>query len=154
MRYINRIFTAVIICAAAVVMSSCGKIAEINSAELAERLNSSVAFSEHLTEIEDAAAEKRFYLNPGEYTEMTAFVGTKATCDEFVIIKANDTEAVKTKLRGHLETMKENYSSYRPAEAQKTDSALLEEYKDTVVLIVSGDNTNAAAVYDEYIRGK
>lgn len=137
-----------------VLCSACGKIAEIDSTALADRLNSSVTFSEQLTEIEGTAAEKRFYLNPNDYTELTAYVGTKATCDEFAIIKTSSPDTVMTKLRGHLEIQKSNYSNYRPNEAQKIDSAVLEEYKDTVVLIVSGDSENAAAVYEAYIRNK
>ncbi len=136
------------------ILAACGKVSEIDSVSLSERINSSVAFSERLTQIEGTPAEKRFFLNPNDYTEITAFVGTNATCDEFAIIKTNDTQNVITKLRGHLEIQKTSYSNYRPSEAQKIDNAVLEEYKDTVVLIVSGDSENAAAVYEAYLKNK
>ena len=132
--------------------ASCGKISEISSAELAELLNSSSVFSERLTGIDAAAAEKRFFLNPSDYNEITAYIGTKATCDEFVIVKTDIPDNVMTKLRGHLDIQKNNYSSYRTAEAQKIDSALLTEYKGTVVLIVSGDGAAAGQLYEDYLK--
>lgn len=147
----KRIVSAVILSLAIFMLAGCGKISEINSSELAEKIYTSVAFSENLTQIEGSAAEKRYFLNPNDYSEITAYVGTKATCDEFVIIKTNNTENIMSKLRGHLDVQKANYSSYRPAEAQKIDSAVLEEYKGTVVLIVSGDSANALNVYSEYL---
>ncbi len=145
----------VIICMfvlAALCTASCGRISEINSSELTELLNSSSVFSERLTEIDDTAAEKRFFLNPSDYTDMTAYVGTKAVCDEFAIIKTSDPDTVMTKLRGHLDIQKNNYSSYRPAEAQKIDSALLTEYKGTVVLVVSGSSENVVQLYENYLK--
>lgn len=134
------------------VCTACGKISEVVQNDLADKINSEVAFSEPLLELEGAEAEKRFYLNPNEYSEMTAFVGTKATCDEFVIIKSSQLDNVESKLRGHLATLKSNYSSYRPAEAQKTDSAVIERHKDTIVMIVSGDSENARMVFEEYLK--
>ena len=148
----RKIHAAAAAAAALCLMSSCGRIDEINGAELAETLIGSVAFSERLTEIDDAAAEKRFFLNPGDYTDITAYVGTTAACDEFAIIKTNDTESVKNKLSGHLSIQNTNYSSYRPAEAEKIQSAVIAEYGDAVVLIVSGDSGNALAVYEEYLK--
>lgn len=133
-------------------MVSCGKKSEIVQSELVDALLNGVAFSETLTELGSAEAEKRFYLNPNEYSEITAYVGTKATCDEIVVIKSSNNENVESKLRGHLETLKNNYSSYRPAEAQKIDSAVLEQYKDTVVLVVSGDSANVRSIYENYLK--
>ena len=135
-----------------VVCAACGKISEVVQAELADKLNSEVAFSEPLLKLESAEAEKRFYLNPNEYSEITAYVGTKATCDEFVIIRSSQLDNVESKLRGHLATMKSNYSSYRPNEAQKTDSAVIARHKDTIVMIVSGDSEKAKMVFEEYLK--
>lgn len=133
-------------------MVSCGKKSEIVQSELVEAILNGSTFSETLTELGNAEAEKRFYLNPNEYSEITAYVGTKATCDEIVVIKSSDTDNIESKLRGHLETLKNNYSSYRPAEAQKIDSAVLEQYKDTVVLVVSGDSAKVRSIYENYLK--
>ena len=48
--------------------------------------------------------------------------------------------------------MKSNYSSYRPNEAQKTDSAVIAKHKDTIVMIVSGDSEKAKMVFEEYLK--
>ncbi len=131
---------------------SCGKKDEITGVDLAAYLNEGEVFSEPLTEIDAYGAEKYFFLNPGDYSEITAYVGTKAVCDEFVIIKTNQTDMVIEKLNTHLETMKNQYSSYRPDQVYKLENAFITDYEGSVVMIVSPDSEKAESVYKQYLK--
>ena len=134
------------------IISGCGKKSEIVNSELAFKLNSEFTFSEPLTELDDYAAEQRYGLNPGDYTELTAFAGTKGVCDEFLIIKTSAPETMASSLGEYLKTKKTDYEIYRPTETAKLDNAVIELYKDTVVMIVTADTEGARAVYAEYLK--
>lgn len=146
----------VFICAVLTVVltgaAACGKISSIDCEALAEALNEDVTFSETLTWIDNTVAEQYFNINPNNYTEMTAYVGTKAVCDEFVIVKTKNTSSVSSKLRDHIDSMREKYASYRPDETAKLDNALIEVYKDAVVMIISPDSEAAEEVYRNYLK--
>ncbi len=130
----------------------CGKIEEIETEELSEQLNSSVAFSELLTKTDTQYIEKRYSLNPKDYSEVSAYVGTAAVCDEFVIVKTEATEAMKEKLKKYVEQKRKTYEKYRPAEVGKLDSAIIETYNNAVVMIITADTENALDVYREYLK--
>lgn len=130
----------------------CGKIEEIETEELSKQLNSSVAFSEHLTHINAQYSEKRYSLNPNDYSEISAYVGTAAVCDEFVIVKTETTEAMKEKLEKYIGQKRKTYEKYRPAELGKLDSAIIETYNNAVVMIITADTENALDVYREYLK--
>lgn len=135
-------------------LTACGKIEGIVHTELAKIINERVTFTENLTRINDSSAQSRYFLSAGDYSEITAYVGTKATCDEFVIVKTNDTDNAVKKLSSHLTQMNTNYSSYRPDEAAKTLSPMFKVYKDTVVMIVTSDVATAEAAFEGYIKGE
>ena len=134
------------------VVVGCGKIEEIETVELSKLLNSSVAFSEHLTHINAQYSEKRYSLNPKDYSEISAYVGTAAVCDEFVIVKTETTEAMKEKLEKYIGQKRKIYEKYRPGEVSKLDSAIIETYNNAVVMIITADTENALDVYREYLK--
>lgn len=132
--------------------SSCGKKSEIVHGELAQALCGSVPFSERLTQLDDSAAQRLLYLNPNDYSELTMLVGTRATCDQIIIVKTASEKTVKEKLSNYLANLKSDYSSYRPAEAQKIENMFSAERNGTIVIVVSADSTKAEMVYMEYLK--
>ncbi len=138
--------------ASVLLMSGCGKKSEIVNSELAYKLNSELEFAEPLTELDDFAAEQRYGINPGDYTELTAFVGTKGICDEFLIVKTPSAEGMTASLNDYLQNKKKDYEIYRPSETVKLDNAIIEQYKDAVVMIIASDTENARMVYADYLK--
>lgn len=131
---------------------SCGKKEEIIAADLAYQINERAAFSETLTELDTNGAEQYYFLNPNDYSEITAYVGTKSVCDGFVIIKTSDTSTIKEKLNTHLKRMRSSYSEYRPDQVYKLDNAFMGEHNGTVVLIVSSDKALSEQIFNEYLK--
>lgn len=147
-KYVCLILTAMLM----LLMSGCGKKSEIINSELAYKLNSELTFAEPLTELDDFAAEQRYGINPGDYTELTAFVGTKGICDEFLIVKTPSVEGMTASLNEYLQSKKADYEIYRPSETGKLDSVIIEEYKGTVVMIITSDTENARMIYTDYLK--
>ena len=131
---------------------SCGKKSEIINAELSREITDNVEFSEQLTQIDTINAQKRYMLSSKDYSEITAFVGTASVCDEFVIVKTTDTEGIAEDLRSYIDSKKESYKTYRPNEIYKLDNAIIEQYEDAVVMIITADSDDAIRVYEEYLK--
>lgn len=155
MRKIYSLFIPILISIMCVTtLTSCGKIKEIDEQKLSERLLDSDVFSENLSEIDRHSAERLYFLNPNDYRDMVIYTGTEATCDEIVIINTANVSKVQDRLKTHLELQKKNYSSYRPTESAKIENAVLEVYKETVVLVVSGNSGSVKKIYEDYLRKK
>lgn len=133
-------------------LMSCGKKSEIINSELSREITDNVEFSEQLTQIDTINAQKRYMLSSKDYSEITAFVGTASVCDEFVIVKATDTEGITEDLRSYIDSKKESYKTYRQNEVYKLDNAIIEQYEDAVVMIITADSDNAIRVYEEYLK--
>lgn len=131
---------------------SCGKKSEIINAELSREITDNVEFSEQLTQVDTINAQKRYMLSSKDYSEITAFVGTASVCDEFVIVKTTDTEGITEDLRSYIDSKKESYKTYRPNEVYKLDNAIIEQYEDAVVMIITADSDNAIRVYEGYLK--
>ena len=131
---------------------SCGKKSEIINAELSREITDNVEFSEQLTQIDTINAQKRYMLSSKDYSEITAFVGTASVCDEFVIVKTSNTEGIIEDLRSYIDSKKESYKTYRPNEVYKLDNAIIEQYEDAVVMIITADSDDAIRVYEEYLK--
>ena len=127
-------------------LMSCGKKSEIINSELSREITDNVEFSEQLTQIDTINAQKRYMLSSKDYSEITAFVGTASVCDEFVIVKTTDTEGITEDLRSYIDSKKESYKTYRPNEVYKLDNAIIEQYEDAVVMIITADSDNAIRV--------
>lgn len=133
-------------------LMSCGKKSEIINSELSREITDNVEFSEQLTQVDTINAQKRYMLSSKDYSEITAFVGTASVCDEFVIVKTTDTEGITEDLRSYIDSKKESYKTYRPNEVYKLDNAIIEQYEDAVVMIITADSDNAIRVYEEYLK--
>lgn len=148
----KKIFIPVLLIASLLIFTGCGKKSEIINAELSLKISEEVAFSEQLTELDDASAERRYSINSKDYDEITAYVGTKGTCDEYVIIKTSSPKNMTEKINKYIEKKRAEYAEYRPNEAEKLNAPVIEEYKGTIVLIVTADDENARNVYQEYLK--
>ena len=136
-------FVKLILILVVMMLLGCGKVSEIVGEDLAQTLTENVLFSEQLTEINASNAEKRFLLNPKDYTELTSYVGTASACNEFAIIKTDDTETIIKKLNEYIDRTRQEYETYRPKQAKKLDLAIIAVYKDTVVMIITADTDGA-----------
>ena len=133
-------------------LMSCGKKSEIINSELSREITDNVEFSEQLTQVDTINTQKRYMLSSKDYSEITAFVGTASVCDEFVIVKTTDTEGITEDLRSYIDSKKESYKTYRPNEVYKLDNAIIEQYEDVVVMIITADSDNAIRVYEGYLK--
>ncbi len=142
----------IIVATIALLVSGCGKKNEIVNKELAETYVSSGIFTEILEEITPQTAEIRYGLNTSDYSELTAFVGTKSNCDEVIIIKTSKTEKVISEIKEYIQDKIKAYEEYRPNEVYKLTSPLITEYNGAVIVVISPDIKDAESVYKEYLK--
>lgn len=134
------------------VVTGCGGKEEVIGTELAQQLSESSLFTEKLEAINSDNAEKRYGFNSKDYSEITAFVGTKSNCDEFVVIKTSDTENVKSILGEYLKDKQKAYEEYRPDEVYKLTRPFITEHNGAVIMIISHDKGEAEDEYNNYIK--
>ena len=134
------------------IITGCGKKDDIVCLELANSFYESSLFEERLEEIDSSAAETRYGFNNRDYSEIAAFIGTKAVCDEFLIVKTTDTEKIKSAINKYLDDKIKDYELYRPDEVYKLTKPLMLEYNGTVVVVICHDTNAAEKVYKEYLK--
>lgn len=139
--------------AAAVIMllslASCGS-KEINTEELAKELVDNLTFAEELNKVDGEITLKRYGIDSDAVQECVSYAGTAAVADEVTVIKANDVSAVSDKLNEHWDSQIKSYTSYRPEEVPKLENAVLYQYNDTVIFVVSEDHDDAQKLIISY----
>ena len=90
--------------------------------------------------------------------EAAVYVGTGgATVDEISVWKAKDADAagrIKEKVQARIEAQKSVYADYQPDEVPKLEEPLLVANGNTVILCVSGHNSEAQSVVNSYMKIK
>ncbi|MBR0366072.1 MAG: DUF4358 domain-containing protein [Clostridia bacterium] len=145
-------YMIVVALTAAMVLTSCGTKKDIDTVDMAAALSESITFSEQLTELDGAAAENYFMLNPNDYNEMSVYISTKACGDELAVIKTDSPKTVAEKLTDHVNKLLEDYAVFRPTETEKIENAVINTYKDTVVFMIAPDMDEAQAAYKAYLK--
>lgn len=136
-----------------ILVSACGKVDSVVNNDLAQNFLNSDLFTESLEMIDVQTAELRYGLNTSDYNEITAYVGTKSNCDEFIIINTDNTAGVTQQLAEYFTDKAQEYYKYRPAEVYKLATPFVEEYNGTVVAVICHDNQEAKTVFNEYLKG-
>ena len=134
------------------ILTGCGKKAEVVVDELADSLVASELFCEKLERIDSRVAEKRYSFNTKDYTELAAYVGTKATADEFVIVTTETPEKVKGLLDEYLKNKIKVYEEYRPDEVYKLQNPYIIDYNECVVMIISHDSKTSEDAFNRYLK--
>lgn len=134
---ITALFTAA---AAALALVSCSSAVSIDSKTAADKLASSVAFSETLSEISSNVLVKKYGLDESAVTDAAGYCGTAAVVDEVAVFKTTDTAAVADAAQKHIQSQKDSYTSYAPNEVPKLDEAVIETVGDSVIVCVSNDS--------------
>lgn len=146
MKKILSVIISVFICT--LVLAGCGGT-NFDADSAVKQLMSAGIFDETLTEVSSSVTQKRLSLSEEDIESCTSYAGTKAVVDEIVLVKVSSSDAaerVKTALDRHIETQKKSYSSYRPDEVPKLDSAVIVSEGGYVILVVSKDSGKAQSI--------
>ncbi|MBP8639977.1 MAG: DUF4358 domain-containing protein [Oscillospiraceae bacterium] len=118
---------------------------------LSSQLEQSGAFSDILSPVSKDIAKSFYGFEDADVTECVVLCSTGATTEEIALFKCA-TEEAATKLKAsadkRVQTQKETYESYAPAEPPKLDDAIVTQNGLYVFYIVSADYTKAQAVID------
>ena len=144
----RRVLAAALAC---LLLAGCGKTEkELDMEALANDLLEGGVFEETLYPAEESAIP--LLLGFETACEGLVYVGTGATAEELLLLKAADeaeAQAIRDRLADHLADRTESFAAYLPAETEKLEKAILELRGTAVVLCVCGDPEAARAILEE-----
>ncbi|MDD6484141.1 MAG: DUF4358 domain-containing protein [Clostridiales bacterium] len=146
----KKVITAIAALAlSAACLTGCGKPKiELNTADVADGVLSSVTFTEYLEPIAQDIEVKRLGLDASKVEECSAYAGTKAVVDEIAVIKSSDAQEAQAQIEAYVASQKESYASYKPDEVTKLEDCVIKTVGDYVIYVASADNAAAQAVVD------
>lgn len=143
------------------ILSGCGKAAFSGKAvephKWADKIRTSVQFTDQMTELGTSAALKRYTVSQSEADACAVYVGTGATAEELSVWKAKDAksaEAILQNAKALVVSQENTYASYRPSEVPKLKNAVVEQQDTIVVLCVSADSAKAKQVIQNLFDGR
>lgn len=146
-----------ILAAALVFAAGCAKntTTTMDTAAVADKLISSIQFSDQMSAIEDKTALKLYGLENDAVTKMKVYESTGATAEEVAAFEAKDdtsAAAVKEAAQKRIDDQKSGFEGYQPKEMAKLKAPVLVTKGKYVILCVSDDNSTAQKVIDGFIK--
>ncbi len=137
--------------------AGCAKntVTTMDTAAVADKLVSTIQFSDQMSPIEDKTALKLYGLENDTVTKLKVYESTGATAEEVAAFEAKDEAAaatVKTAAQQRIEDQKTGFEDYQPKEMAKLKSPVLVTKGKYVILCVSDDNNNAQKIIDSFIK--
>lgn len=141
------------IAAAALFIAGCGAAKTIDATELAKSLATEITYDDTLEKLEQD--EISMYMDIPEGVESVVYMGSGSTAEEVGVFTAKDSGAAKDTLdnvQDYLDDQQESFEDYKPEEAKRVGSAVLEQKGNYVILCVSGDSDTARKVIEEAFK--
>ena len=141
--------------AAELFIAGCGSGASttIDAAGLAKSLATEITYEDTLEQLDQD--EISMYMDIAEGVESVVYMGSGSTAEEVGVFTAGDSETAKDTLNSvqdYLDDQQESFEDYKPEEAKRVGSAVLEQKGNYVILCVSGDSDTARKVIEEAFK--
>jgi len=143
------------LCVLTLIFTGCTKKAgtvEYNLKTLSSDLQKSGAFSDILGEIDQKSVSTLYGVASADVSDCVVLCSTGATTEEIGLFKCADADAAARVLKAakaRIDSQKEAYQSYAPAEIPKLGDAIVRQDGVYVFYIVSADTAKAQAVLDK-----
>jgi hypothetical protein len=118
---------------------------------VADGIMKAVTFKDQMSEVKEKTALTIYGLDAASVTKAKVYESTGATAEEVAVFEGKDEKAagtVKEAVQKRVETQKESYKDYVPAELEKLKKPLIIEKGRYVVLCVADDTSPAQKVVD------
>lgn len=124
---------------------------QIDISELAEKALSEISFDLPLEILDSSAAE---YLYPGlpEGCESVIYYTGGAGAEELAVFRSSESDAVKTVVEAHRAEQRTGFASYKPADVEKIDNAVLIQSGEYTVFCISADHEKAKSVIEGLLK--
>lgn len=152
----KKIICLVLCLTAVLALAACGKTekkTEVDVTALSEYIMSNVSFEEQLEEVDsdfgmeklglaDIPAESAFYNSTGAVADICAVIKVENSAD---------LPAVESAVADNIKYLAEGYADYGPKQVPKINSAVVLTVDNTVIFIISNDNTAAEKNVKDYL---
>lgn len=136
------VLTGALLCAA---LTGCGASAPA-PADAVKTLEGELTFTDQMSELDNESACRFYDLDEELVTDGAAYVGSGATAESLAAFTAKDSDsadAIVEALGTFVDGWVEGYSSYKPEEVPKLESAVIDRQGETIVFCVTADNDAA-----------
>lgn len=134
----------------ALLLSGCGQeVKTVDLSALSEELFEAEVFEEQLFEVQTDMAQKALGFSEEQKIDGAVYMGTAATAEELVLLRAPDKETATNYydlLSEHLKARQEQYSGYLPQEAYKLENAILTQCDTVLVLCIAKEYETAEEI--------
>lgn len=131
-------------------LAGCGTMKTIDTAELAKSLATEITYDDTLEELEQD--EISMYMDLPEGVEAVVYMGSGSTAEEVGVFAAKNNDEAKNTLESvqkFLDDQQDSFENYKPEEAKRVGSAVIEQKGNYVVLCVSGDSDSAKKIIEK-----
>ena len=151
------ILTALLILVSMTALTACSggssKKISVDTAKLAEELNSGCVTSDSLTAVSGEMLPTIYFVDAGNIASASAYMSSGATACEVCVIQCNEdkqTEDVKKQFETRVESQSNLYASYNAGEVEKLKKALIKTAGPYAVLCVCDDSSKAEEILSGY----
>ena len=146
----KKILVVILALTLAISMVACNNksvdISNASASDIAAAVKGSVTFRDEMLEVSNSVVAD-YYVLSDEATEMKVYMSSSgATAEEFAIFKCKDADtadAVEKACQKRIESLKEKFEEYIPAEMEKIENAVVQK-RDCFVMSICADDTSAA----------
>ena len=128
---------------------------DIDVAGLASHLNETLEFQDQLAALDSQTILTLYELEAGDVANTAVYASTGATAEEIAVLEAADESKVsklQEAVNQRIETKKEDFEGYLPAEMKKLQDPVIRTEGNVVVLCISNDSDQANSAIDEYLK--
>ena len=133
---------------------SAGKAQNVDAAQAADTLKSSLTFQDELSEATPEVRNRTYGISGEDVVAGKLYLSSGATAEEVAVFQARDEAAAERLLAAmqeRVEAQKLAFEDYAPAEMPKLDSAVVERSGNFVALCIAADNAAAQKMVKELI---
>lgn len=132
---------------AAVLLTGCsGKIKDIDIHVLAESLNTGIAYSDELGQVDLDMANQIYNFSDTAIEEGDFYIGSGATAEEIAAVRCDtseDADKAEAAFQSRVEEQKDSFRNYVPKEVEKLEKAVIIKKGKYVILSISDEDSAA-----------
>ncbi len=133
---------------------SAGKAQNVDAAQAADTLKSSLTFQDELSEATPEVRNRTYGISGEDVVAGKLYLSSGATAEEVAVFQARDEAAAERLLAAmqeRVEAQKLAFEDYAPAEMPKLNNAVVERSGNVVALCIAEDNVAAQKMVKELI---
>ena len=140
---------------ATLLLAGCGgnETTSLSVSSMADSLYQQATFSDQLEKVDADTVYALYHLDDSIVSEQSVYLSTGATAEEIAVFAAKDADGAKQieqAMQTRLQTQKNGFADYLPAEMDKLNQAVVVRKDRYVIFCVASDADTVRSVIDSF----